>query len=139
MIVRLVVEPMLLSSARAWPPGPGWVLEPKWDGFRRRAAARGGRVRCWTRHGTPLIARGGAIAQELLELLPDDSLVDGELVALGVDEQGRVGQDFARLAPAVFGRRPAGCPASSLTSCGSAAGRWPSVRGTNGAPPSRRS
>lgn len=26
--------PMLASAGKAWPAGEGWVLEPKWDGFR---------------------------------------------------------------------------------------------------------
>jgi len=27
-------EPMLSCSARGWPEGGEWVLQPKWDGFR---------------------------------------------------------------------------------------------------------
>lgn len=27
-------EPMLSFSARRWPEGGEWVLQPKWDGFR---------------------------------------------------------------------------------------------------------
>jgi bifunctional non-homologous end joining protein LigD len=70
------------------------------------ATVRAGRVRCWTRHGTRLGLCITGIADELLLRLPDDSLLDGELVALGSDAEGRVGQDFGRLGGAVFGRRP---------------------------------
>jgi ATP-dependent DNA ligase len=40
---------------------------------------------------------------ELVEVFPEDSIVDGELVALGVDAAGRVGQDFNRVGATVFG------------------------------------
>ena len=97
--------PMLLTSARAWPEGGDWVLEPKWDGYRFVAEIRDGRARCWTRHGTEVTQRVGEVARELVELLPDQSVVDGELVALAPDLHGHPGQDFNRLWGAVFGRR----------------------------------
>lgn len=99
------LAPMLLTTARTWPVGDGWVLEPKWDGYRMVAAVKGGVARCWTRHGTELTAGVGEILEDLATL-PDDSIVDGELVALVAGEDGRPGQDFARLSGAVFGRRP---------------------------------
>ena len=77
-----VLAPMLLTRAGAWPAGGGWALEPKWDGYRLVASVEGGRARCWTRHGTQLTVRVGALVDELGELLPDRSVVDGELVAL---------------------------------------------------------
>jgi bifunctional non-homologous end joining protein LigD len=95
---------MLLTSAREWPDGGEWVLEPKWDGYRFVAEIRDGRARCWTRHGTDVTARVGEVARELVELLPDQSVVDGELVALAPDLHGRPGQDFNRLWDTVFGR-----------------------------------
>lgn len=94
---------MLLTSAREWPAGQGWALEPKWDGYRFVAHVDGGRARCWTRHGTDLTSRVGALADELVELLPDRSVVDGELVALASGPQGEPGQDFNRLWRTVFG------------------------------------
>ena len=98
------LAPMLLSTAREWPLGGDWALEPKWDGYRFVAHVNGGRARCWTRHGTDLTSRVGALADELVELLPDQSVVDGELVALGRGTGGEVGQDFNRLWGTVFGR-----------------------------------
>lgn len=94
---------MLLTSARKWPAGGDWALEPKWDGYRFVARIVGGRARCWTRHGTDLTSRVGAVADELVELLPDDSVIDGELVALASGPGGRTGQDFNRLWGTVFG------------------------------------
>ena len=74
---------MLLATAREWPDREGGALEPKWDGYRMVAAVIDGRVRCWSRHGTDLTGRVGGVLGELRELLPDGTLVDGELVALG--------------------------------------------------------
>lgn len=99
------LAPMLLTTARTWPASDGWVLEPKWDGFRMVAAVDGGVARCWTRHGTRLTAGVSEILEDLATL-PDDSIVDGELVALVAGQDGRPGQDFTQLSAAVFGRRP---------------------------------
>ena len=95
---------MLLTTAREWPAGDEWVLEPKWDGYRFVAQVENGCARCWTRHGTEVTARVGAVARELAELLPDRSIVDGELVALATGPGGEPGQDFNRLWGTVFGR-----------------------------------
>jgi bifunctional non-homologous end joining protein LigD len=95
---------MLLTTARGWPRGGNWALEPKWDGYRFVAHVAGGRARCWTRHGTDLTGRVEALADELVELLPDGSVIDGELVALAQGPGGNVGQDFGRLSRVLFGR-----------------------------------
>ena len=95
---------MLLSTAHTWPTGRGWVLEPKWDGFRVLAAVDQGKTRAWTRHGTDITAAVPGVLGELAELVPAGTVVDGELVALAAGADGRVGQDFGRLAPAVFAR-----------------------------------
>ena len=63
--------PMLLTRAGEWPAGGDWALEPKWDGYRLVASVEDGRARCWTRHGTELTSRVGALADELVELLPN--------------------------------------------------------------------
>jgi bifunctional non-homologous end joining protein LigD len=106
VIIRVVIPlaPMLLASAREWPAGGEWALEPKWDGYRFVAHIAGGRARCWTRHGTDITSRVRVVADELVELLPDRSVVDGELVALAPGPSGDVGQDFNRLWGTIFGR-----------------------------------
>jgi bifunctional non-homologous end joining protein LigD len=98
------LAPMLLTRASEWPAGGDWALEPKWDGYRLVASIEGGRARCWTRHGTELTSRMGALVDELAELLPDRSIIDGELVALARGPGGEPGQDFNRLARTIFGR-----------------------------------
>jgi bifunctional non-homologous end joining protein LigD len=99
----LPLAPMLLTTATRWPTGGDWALEPKWDGYRFVAHIDGGRARCWTRHATDLTARVGAIASELVELLPDRSVIDGELVALAAGPDGQADQDFDRLSRTIFG------------------------------------
>ena len=60
--------------------GEGWVLEPKWDGFRLLVSITdGGRIRAWSRHGTSLGARLG-------ELIHTAATVD-EYIQLGVTNQ----------------------------------------------------
>ena len=94
---------MLLATARTWPGGEGWALEPKWDGYRMLAEVDDGRARCWSRHGTDLTGAIGDVVGELRELVPDGGLVDGEFVALGRAANGDIGQDFDRIGPTVFG------------------------------------
>jgi bifunctional non-homologous end joining protein LigD len=98
------LAPMLLTRADQWPAGGDWALEPKWDGYRLIAGIEGGRGRCWTRHGTELTSRVGGLVDELAELLPDRSVIDGELVALARGPGGEPGQDFNRLSRTIFGR-----------------------------------
>ncbi len=94
---------MLLTTATQWPAGGDWALEPKWDGYRLVAHIDAGRARCFTRHATDLTGRVGALASELVERLPDRSIVDGELVVLAAGPDGETGQDIARLSRTVFG------------------------------------
>ena len=51
---------MLSTSGREWPAGDGWILEPKWDGYRLLVDVElAGRVRAWSRHGTSLTSQVG--------------------------------------------------------------------------------
>jgi ATP-dependent DNA ligase len=89
-------SPMLLSACAAWPRGDGWMLEPKWDGYRcvRRVLQDG--VALWSRQGTPLAARVPTVASALAGL-PVSTVLDGELVALRAGADGRVAQDWDAL------------------------------------------
>ena len=93
---------MLASPASEWPQGGGWVLEPKYDGYRLLVETRAdGRVCAWSRHGTSLTEQ----LRELLEpfsALDAGWVFDGELIAL-TNRDGRPAQDFAAVGRAVFG------------------------------------
>ncbi len=94
-------EPMLSCSARRWPEGGDWVLEPKWDGFRLLVEVDpDGRVRAWSRHGTSLTSLVGGLTAAFADV-PPGSVFDGELVV--VTERGsRPVQDFAAVRRAVL-------------------------------------
>ena len=97
---------MLSVSARRWPDGGRWVLQPKWDGFRLLIEARaGGEVRGWSRHGTDLTARLGSLLAPFTDVAPGTTF-DGELVAVS-ERDGKPTQDFAAVTRAVFTGRPA--------------------------------
>jgi ATP-dependent DNA ligase len=94
-------EPMLSCSARRWPQGGEWVLQPKWDGFRLLVEVGADRrVRGWSRHGTNLTARLGGLTAAFADA-PALSVFDGELVAIS-EQGGRPVQDFAAVCRAVL-------------------------------------
>jgi ATP-dependent DNA ligase len=92
---------MLSVSARRWPEGGRWVLQPKWDGFRLLVdVGADGRVRGWSRHGTDLTPRLGSLLAAFETVAPGTTF-DGELVAIG-ERDGKPTQDFAAVTRAVF-------------------------------------
>ena len=85
----LPVELALARPVEQIPQGPGWALEPKWDGWRCQIHTGSGRV--WSRHGTDLTRAFSDVAQAAQGL--PDAVLDGELVA--VTDAGEVA--FERL------------------------------------------
>ena len=77
---------MLLLRQEALPEGPGWVYEIKLDGFRALAIKSDGKLQLRSRNGNDFNSRYPAIATAL-RALPDETVVDGEVVAL--DSEGR--------------------------------------------------
>jgi bifunctional non-homologous end joining protein LigD len=61
---------------------PGWVFEPKYDGWRVVAARRRGRVSLLTRGGLDLAGEEPEIARAVAALPGGDLVVDGEMVVL---------------------------------------------------------
>jgi bifunctional non-homologous end joining protein LigD len=68
------------------PEGDIWTYELKLDGYRLLAAKTAGRVTLYSRRGIDLTKRCPYVSAALASL-PDDTVIDGELVAL--DEDGK--------------------------------------------------
>ena len=80
------IEPMYVTAAPELPDSQDWDYEAKLDGYRCLAGKNGG-VTLWSRRGTLFTSRFPEVARAC-EKLPADTVIDGEVVAIG--EDGRV-------------------------------------------------
>lgn len=71
------IDTMEAKTKTSLPSGPGWVYEPKWDGFR--CVAYGGDLRLDSRAKKPLLRYFPELVPAL-EQLPADAVVDGEVI-----------------------------------------------------------
>ena len=80
------IEPMECLPVEKIPEGDLWTYELKLDGYRLIAVKTGGNVTLYSRRGSDLSERFKEVTAALA-ILPDETVIDGELVAL--DDQGR--------------------------------------------------
>src|ERR1700746_2697026 len=73
------VEPMLAKIAEAIPEGR-YLYEPKWDGFRAIVFRAVSELYIQSRDSRPLDRYFPELHEALLERLPQNSVVDGEIV-----------------------------------------------------------
>ena len=78
------IQPMECLSVSKLPDGPNWVWEIKLDGYRAIAVKNGGNTSLWSRNQKSLNHQFPQIAEALKDL-PDGTVVDGEIVAMGDD------------------------------------------------------
>ena len=75
------VEPMQCLAVAKLPEGSNWEYEIKFDGYRAFGSKSSGRVRLMSRNENDLAARFPILAQDLAGL-PDETVIDGEIIAL---------------------------------------------------------
>ena len=80
------IDPMLLLRTEKLPEGAEWLTELKLDGYRALAIKSGGKVYLRSRNDNDFNARYPGVVKALA-LMPDDTVIDGEVVAL--DAEGR--------------------------------------------------
>jgi bifunctional non-homologous end joining protein LigD len=93
------VEPQLATAVTRPPEGPGWLFEPKYDGYRLLCRIEDAAVRLTTRRGLDWTERFPAIAAAAREVPCRTALIDGEAVVF--DARGLT--SFQRLQNALTG------------------------------------
>ena len=78
------VDPMLLLPTQKLPEGEKWAYEIKLDGYRALGIKSDGRVNLRSRNDNDFSLRYPSIAKALVAL-PNETVVDGEVVALDAD------------------------------------------------------
>jgi bifunctional non-homologous end joining protein LigD len=76
------MRPMLASAGTVIPGGPQWAHEIKWDGMRVLADVADGRLRLWSRNENDVTSTFPELSTLVDPGMPDDMLLDGEVVAL---------------------------------------------------------
>jgi ATP-dependent DNA ligase len=71
---------MLAKNVDALPRGGDWIFEPKWDGFRVIVFRDGREITLQSRDGKSLNRYFPEVERELLDQLPSQCVLDGELV-----------------------------------------------------------
>ena len=79
-------EPVLCVAAERPPEGPEWRYELKLDGFRAIGRKSGRSAHLWSRNQKDFVRRFPGVVKAIREL-PDDTVIDGEIVAL--DRKGQ--------------------------------------------------
>ncbi|MEQ1701320.1 MAG: ATP-dependent DNA ligase [Ilumatobacteraceae bacterium] len=82
------LAPMLAKLSDDIPEGEGWLYEPKWDGFRCIVFRDGDSIELASRNERPFTRYFPELLGPLLASLPQQCVVDGEIVIPASDDQG---------------------------------------------------
>jgi ATP-dependent DNA ligase len=74
------VAPMLAKSVKEIPDGPGYLYEPKWDGFRCIVFRDGDEVELGSRNERPMTRYFPEVVAAVRAQLPERCVVDAEIV-----------------------------------------------------------
>ncbi|HVV09255.1 ATP-dependent DNA ligase [Amycolatopsis sp.] len=74
------IQPMLARAVKTIPDGGDLLFEPKWDGFRCLVFRDGDELTLQSRAGKPLNRYFPEVLAELSATLPEQAVLDGELV-----------------------------------------------------------
>jgi ATP-dependent DNA ligase len=77
------LAPMLSAAAESLPQGEGWQFEPKWDGFRTLVFRDGDELLLQSRDEKPMNRYFPELIEPLKEALPQQCVLDGEIVIVG--------------------------------------------------------
>ena len=91
------IAPMLAKLTPEIPEGEGWLYEPKWDGFRCIVFRDGDDIELASRNERPFTRYFPELIGPLLAALPDQCVVDGEIVIPAAEDSGGAGLDFDAL------------------------------------------
>ena len=98
----------------ALPTGPGWLYEPKWDGYRAIVTLRGGQATLTSRNGNDLTERFREVARAVVHAVRTPSAVlDGEVCAL--DESGTARFESLQSAPGGSSSWSSTCSCSTMS------------------------
>ncbi|HET9242278.1 MAG TPA: DNA ligase D [Gaiella sp.] len=84
------LRPQLAQLTEQLPTGPGWLYEPKWDGYRAIVTVSGAEATLTSRNGNDLTERFRDVARAAARAVRTPSAVlDGEVCALDEDGSAR--------------------------------------------------
>lgn len=92
------IEPCLATLRAHAPPGPEWVHEIKYDGYRLQLHLTGDRVTLLTRRGYDWTARFPTLAEAARRLRVTQAIIDGEVTvpsARGISDYALLQDDLA--------------------------------------------
>ena len=107
------IKPQLTRLVDEAPPGPGWLHEIKYDGYRMHARIDGAKAALLTRTGLDWSHRYRRTIEALQSLKVTSAYLDGELCALSADGV----PVFSRLQAAMDEGRTISWSSSPSTSC----------------------